>query len=198
MAKTKPIEFKVLRKNQYGHRFILEPRERIRFREKCKHNRCQTLCEKGYKCYIDGGVLIGCTPDVSCPRCHAWDRRHGLEKPYTMVENEYPDLRETTITWHPATQSPGKRRVLVAFKVKGLGEGKYLFSPVRFFSPGVTPATCSFETEDGRKKLAVAWAYYDDVVKNIAPWMIERAESAAWAWWPDGEQSSDNRQQKEG
>ena len=34
MAK-KEIEFKVLRKNSYGHRFILEPKERIKFRERC-------------------------------------------------------------------------------------------------------------------------------------------------------------------
>ena len=110
---AKEINFKVLRKNKYGHRWILEPKERIRFRERCKHHQLFGSCEKGYDCYADGGVLLGCTPDVSCPRCRAWDKRHGLERPFTMVENEYPDLRETTFTWHPATQSPGKRRILL-------------------------------------------------------------------------------------
>ena len=182
---TKPIKFKVLRKNSYGHRFILEPKERIKFRERCKHNKLRTVCEKGYDCYIQGGVLLGCTPDVSCPRCRAWDKRHGLELPYTMVNNEYPDLKPTTFTWHPATESPGKRRVLMAMTRHDLGEGQYVFQPVRFFSPGVRPATVVFRDEEGRKQLPVAWAFYDEIIKAIAPWMISRAEDAAWAWWPE-------------
>lgn len=186
MAK-KEITFKVLRKNSYGHRFILEPKERIKFRERCKYNKLGTLCEKGYKCYIDGGVLLGCTPDVSCPRCHAWDKRHGLELPYTMVENEYPDLRETTFKWHPATESPGKRRILMAMTRHDLSEGQYVFTTVRFCSSGVQPATVAFTDDKGRKQLPVAWAFYDEIIKAIAPWMITRAEDAAWAWWPEKE-----------
>ena len=187
MAEKKEIEFKVLKKNQYGHRWILEPKERIKFREKCKHNNLGTMCDKGHKCYVDGGVLIGCTPDVSCPRLWAWDKRHGLEFPYTMVENKYPDLKPTTFTWQPATESPGKRRVLMALMRKDLKEGQYVFESVRFLSPNVRPAECEFHDSEGRKQLPVAWAYYDEVIKGIAPWMISRAENAAWAWWPDKE-----------
>ena len=29
MTSKKPVEFKVLKKNSYGHRFILEPKERV-------------------------------------------------------------------------------------------------------------------------------------------------------------------------
>ena len=187
MTEKKPVEFKVLKKNQYGHRWILEPKERIKFREKCKFNRLVTFCEKGYKCYVDGGVLIGCTPDVLCPRLRTWDKKHGLELPYTMVENEYPDLKPTPITWHPAIQSPGKRRVVMAFVVKGRPTNQYLFEEVQFLSPGVEPATCEFKTDEGTEKLAVAWAYYDEITKGIKEWMIRRAECHAWGWWPDKE-----------
>ena len=187
MVEKKQIEFKVLRKNNWGHRFILEPKERIKFREKCKHNRLGTLCDKGYTCYINGGVLHGCTPNVSCPRCYAWDKRHGLEKPYTMEENKYPDMKPTSVTWHPATESPGKKRVLIAFRVKGHENDYLLFEVGNFCSPNVKPATCAFKTADGTKKLAIAWAYYDEITKGIADWMISRAEFEAWAWWPDKE-----------
>lgn len=191
MAEKKPVEFKVLKKNSYGHRWILEPKERIKFREKCKFNKLGTLCEKGYKCYVDGGVLIGCTPDVSCPRLSTWDKKHGLEQPFTMVENKYPDQKPTTFMWHPATESPGKKRVLMAFTRKDLAEGQYIFHPVRLFSTNARPAECTFRNDDGSKELPVAWAYYDEIVKGIAPWMISGAESAAWAWWPDYEEQKE-------
>lgn len=187
MAEKKPVEFKVLRKNNWGHRFILEPKERIKFREKCKHNKLGTMCDKGYDCLIGGSVLIGCTPDVYCPRVLVWDRRHGLEKPYTMEENRFPDLKPTSFTWHPATESPGKRRVVMAFIVKGRDKDCYSFDEVRFMSPDVVPATCAFKTADGTKRLAVAWACYDEVTRGIADWMISSAEYDAWAWWPDKE-----------
>lgn len=192
MAEKKPVEFKVLRKNRYGHRFILEPRERIKFREKCKYNKCKTLCDKHYDCHVEGGVLIGCTPNVLCPRVLAWDRQHGLEKPYTIEENKYPDMKPTSFMWHPATESPGKRRVVIAFRVKGHESDYYTLSVIKFCSPNVTPATCAFKTEDGVKKLAVAWAYYDEITKGIAGWMISRAEFEAWAWWPDKEENDNN------
>jgi hypothetical protein len=185
MKEQKPIDFKVLKKNKYGHRFILEPKERIKFREKCKYNKLGCMCEKGYDCLIENGVLIGCTPDVCCPRMMAWDKRHGLEKPYTMVENEFPDLKSTTFTWHPATQSPGKRRIVIAFKVKGHENDCMTFETGRFLNPDVTPATCAFKDKNGTKKLAVAWAYYDEISKGIADWMIESAKDAAWAWWDE-------------
>ena len=185
MAEKKPIEFKVLRRNSYGHRWILEPKERIKFRERCKHHGRFGSCEKGYDCYVDGGVLLGCTPDVCCPRLRAWDKRHGLERPFTMVENEFPDLKPTTFQWHPATQSPGKRRVLVALTRRDLQEGQYVFQTVRFCSDGVRLAECEFRDDEGRKQLPVAWAYYDEIIKGIVPWMKSRAEGMAWAWWPE-------------
>ena len=46
MEEKKQIEFKVLKKNKYGHPFILEPKERIKFREKCKYNKLGTMCDK--------------------------------------------------------------------------------------------------------------------------------------------------------
>ena len=190
MAEKKQIEFKVLKKNWNGHRWILEPKERIKFREKCKYNKLWTLCEKEYECYVDGGVLLGCTPDVSCPRLRTWDKKHGLERPFTMVENQYPDLKPTTFTWHPASESPGKKWVLMAFCVKDNEDGQYVFEVGRFGSSGVIPATCAFKTDDGKKKLAVAWAYYNEITKGIAPWMIKRAEFDAWAWWPDKEENN--------
>lgn len=191
MAEKKLVEFKLLKKNNYGHRFFLEPKERIKFREKCKYNKCKTMCDKGYDCYVDGGVLIGCTPNVSCPRLYTWDKRHGLEKPYTMVENRYPDLKPTSFTWHPATESPGKKRVLMAFRVKGHEGDYYVFSVIRFCSSHAIPAACAFKTEEGTKKLAVAWAYYDEITKGITDWMIHSAEFEAWAWWPDKEEKEE-------
>ena len=186
----KTIEFKVIRTNKHGHRFILEPNARKKFRERCKYNRHYTICDKRYGCHVDGGYLIGCSENVDCPRVHQWDKRHGLEKPYTMVERKYPDVKPTTFTWHPAVESPGKRRVLMAFIVKGHEKGHYVFSDVRFLSSNVVPANCSFKNADGVKRLPVAWAYYDEVIKNIAPWMAARAEGEAWPWWPDKEETN--------
>ena len=192
MKEQKPVEFKIVKKNSYGHRFILEPKERIKFRERCKDNKLGTICNKGYHCHVDGGRLIGCTANVYCPRLQKWDKKHGLELPYTMVENKYPDLKPTTFTWHPATESPGKRRVVIALRTKG-HENEYMtFNTVRFLAPDVTPATCVFKMKDGTKQLAVAWAYYDEIVKGIVPWMVERAEGAAWPWWPDNANDDNN------
>lgn len=95
-------------------------------------------------------------------------------------------MKPTTFTWHPATESPGKRRVVMALTRRDLKEGKYVFQSVRFLSPNVRPAECVFRDNEGHKQLPVAWAYYDEIIKGIAPWMISGAENAAWAWWPDG------------
>ena len=92
---------------------------------------------------------------------------------------------KTTFTWHPATESPGKRTVLMAFKVKGHEKAKFTFSDIRFLESGIIPAECHFKTQNGVKKLAVAWAYYDEVVKGITQSMFHDAEFDAWAWWPD-------------
>lgn len=177
-----PIEFKVLKKNSYGHRFILEPKERIKFRERCKHNKCG-MCDKHYECYTDGGVLIGCTANVPCPRMMAWDKRHGLEKPYTMMENKYPDLKPTTITWHYSTESPGKRLFVGAFIKKGRGEDKMTLQVIRYLNNNIRPCDCPNENRD---ELCVAWTYYDDLIKNITPDMIKWAKFGAF-WWEEKE-----------
>lgn len=87
--------------------------------------------------------------------------------------------------WHPATESPGKRRVLMAFTRKDLKAGQYLFNPVRFFKDGSIPAECEFLDDKGEKRLPVAWTFYDDAVKGITNQMCKTAAAAAWGWWPD-------------
>lgn len=81
-------------------------------------------------------------------------------------------------------------QVLLAFTRKDLKEGQYVFESVRFLSSDVRPAECTFHDNEGRKQLPVAWTYYDEITKGIEPWMISRAESAAWAWWPDKEEDN--------
>ena len=78
-----------------------------------------------------------------------------------------------------------------AFTRKDLKEGQYVFESARFLSDGVRPAECSFHDSKGRKQLPVAWAYYDEIIKGIVPWMISGAESAAWTWWPDKTTTTD-------
>ena len=93
--------------------------------------------------------------------------------------------KNPAITWHPATKSPGKRAVVIAFTMKTLPKGKYFFKVVRFRTPDVEPATVAFKTDDGAKMLAVAWAYYDEVINGITDKMVAASENHAWAWWPD-------------
>ena len=88
------VEWKVVKKNRWGHRFIEEPVERIAYRKKCKHNGLFG-CNKGYRCYeannrkrILDTVIVGCTPNVDCPLLSRWDKRHGLEGSYTILENK--------------------------------------------------------------------------------------------------------------
>ena len=81
------IKFRIIRKNRYGNRWIEEPIERIEFRDKCKHQYLGCLCKQHYYCYVPEGILNGCTPNVACPRMKLWDTMHGLEKPYTWVDN---------------------------------------------------------------------------------------------------------------
>ena len=92
-------------------------------------------------------------------------------------------IKETKVVWHPATESPGMKRVLIALRTKDLKAGQYLFQSMRFMSPGVRPAECEFYSEDEDKQLPVAWAYYDEVTSGITPQMCSDAERAAWAWW---------------
>ena len=95
--------------------------------------------------------------------------------------------RQTVIKWHPATESPGKRRTLMAFTMKHLKAKQYIFMPVRQMSPNVIPAECVFKDDKGRKQLPVAWCYYDEVIKGITERMCRDASAYAWGWWPDTE-----------
>lgn len=94
------VAFKVVKRNKYGHKWIEEPIERVKYRNRCNHSR-YGLCDEGYNTFeYDSklkvlSALIGCTPDVDCPRMIAWDKKHGLEKPYTMVENKGTELKVT-------------------------------------------------------------------------------------------------------
>lgn len=86
------IDFHVIRRNKWGYKWIEEPKEREDFRNKCKYQKLGCLCEKGYGTYgydiksKEGYCLIGCTPDVNCPRLKRWDTLHGLKRPYKMIE----------------------------------------------------------------------------------------------------------------
>lgn len=101
-----------------------------------------------------------------------------------MADNK---KKKTSVIWHPATESPGKRRVLMAFTMKGLKKGQYLFTPVRYFNTGVIPAEGEFKNDKGEKQLPVAWAYYDEVIKGITERMSRNAAAYAWSWWPDND-----------
>lgn len=89
-------EWKIAKKNRYGHRWIEEPVEREEFRKKCKCRDQFGGCEKGYGCYethnrkrVVDTFVNGCTPSVEfCERLHRWDKRHGLQLPYTIVDRE--------------------------------------------------------------------------------------------------------------
>ena len=85
--------------------------------------------------------------------------------------------------WHPATENCGKRYVYVLFKVKG--HKPYLCSLMRSLSEYFTPATCEFKMDDGTPKLAVAWAYADELACTITQHMIDEAKDAAWAWYKE-------------
>ena len=96
VARKEPIVWKVVRRNRWGHRWIEEPAEREAFRRKCRHRDMFGGCAKG--CYamtannpkhVIDAFVPGCTAGVECcSRLHAWDRRHGLRLPYTIVENK--------------------------------------------------------------------------------------------------------------
>lgn len=93
--------------------------------------------------------------------------------------------KKTKIIWHPATKSPGKKRVLMAFRSKKLKKRQFYFTTVRFFSSGIIPAESEFKSPDGEKILPVAWCWYADAIKGVTEKMCHEAECTAWAWWPD-------------
>lgn len=73
-----------IKKNRWGHKFIVEPIERIKFREKCKSLELGCLCKKGcYFDYYDKAMkcmcrVHGCLPKTPCQRMKAWDKKHGI------------------------------------------------------------------------------------------------------------------------
>lgn len=84
-----------IKENRYGGRFVEEPTERVDFRKRCRHLVLGCSCDKAYYSLVQDKrdkrrgivtMLFGCSPDVMCPRLRRWDRKHGLEMPYTMVE----------------------------------------------------------------------------------------------------------------
>lgn len=95
------------------------------------------------------------------------------------------EQNETTIQWHPATESPGKKRVIMAFTRRDLKKGQYLFLPVRYFNERIIPAETKFKDTNGEKMLPVAWTYYNEAIIGITEQMREDAERYAWGWWPD-------------
>lgn len=93
------------------------------------------------------------------------------------------EAKEITVTWHPATETPGKRATVMLFKHKG--HKQYTASRIRFLSPGVLPAECDFRESDGEQKLAIAWAYADDIQKQIPDEWENAAKARAWSFWEE-------------
>lgn len=83
--------------------------------------------------------------------------------------------------WHPSTESPGRKSVYILFKVKG--HSRFLCHLTRFRNDGVVPAEAEFKMDDGTQKLAVAWAYADELTSTITEKMIAQAKDGAWAWY---------------
>ena len=89
------------------------------------------------------------------------------------------------VEWHPASESPGKRRAVIAFTRKDLKRGQYLFNPVRYFQEGIIPAKAEFRDHEGDKILPVAWTYYTDAVRGITAEMLRSSASEARDWWTE-------------
>ena len=93
--------------------------------------------------------------------------------------------------WHSSTESPGRKYVYVLSKVKG--HKTMLCELMRFLTDGVTPATVVSKMKDGTPKLAVAWAYADELTSTITESMIEQAKIAAWSWYKeDGKEDEED------
>lgn len=91
-------------------------------------------------------------------------------------------MEKKTIKWHPATESPGKKRFVGAFIRKGRSEDKLTFKVIRYLNDGVVPCECIKEEVD---ELCVAWTDYKDLIKGITPTMIANAKCGAWGWWKE-------------
>lgn len=93
------------------------------------------------------------------------------------------EAREITVTWHPATETPGRRATVMLFKHKE--RKQYSAGCIRFLSPGILPAEFDFSGNNGEKKLAIAWAYADDIQKQIPSEWEKAAEDYAWSFWKE-------------
>ena len=94
-------------------------------------------------------------------------------------------MKKKETTWHPSTESPGKRRFVAAYIKKGRSEKKITFQVERYFNKGVLP--CETHQEGKTDELCVAWTDYKEFIKGITPTMIANAKSGAWAWWDEKE-----------
>jgi len=91
-------------------------------------------------------------------------------------------MEKKTIKWHPATESPGKKRFVGAFIKKGRSEDRPTFKVIRYFQDGVVPCE---RCEEGGDELCVAWTDYKELIKGITPTMIANAKRGAWGWWKE-------------
>lgn len=94
-------------------------------------------------------------------------------------------MKQNEIVWHPATESPGKKRFVGAYIKKGRSEKHMTFQVIRYLSDNVVP--CETHQVDNRDELCVAWTDYDNFIKGITPKMIANAKAGAWAWWDEKE-----------
>ena len=98
------IEWKTVKRNRYGHRYIEEPAEREAFRKKCPHL-SRFGCEKHLGCMethnpkrIADTFVAGCAPSVEgCDRLYRWDKKHGRPMPSTIVDKDGEFLRRNYI-----------------------------------------------------------------------------------------------------
>lgn len=91
-------------------------------------------------------------------------------------------MEKKTIKWHPATESPGKKRFVGAFIKKGRSEDQLTFKVIRYFKDGVVPCEMC---EEGGDELCVAWTDYKELISGITPTMIVDAKRGAWGWWKE-------------
>lgn len=98
------VEWKTVKRNRCGHRWIEESVEREAFRKKCPHLSIFG-CEKGYGCHethnrkrVVDTFVGGCTPSVEfCERLHRWDKRHGRPYPSTIVDRDGDYLKRNYV-----------------------------------------------------------------------------------------------------
>ena len=101
-------------------------------------------------------------------------------------------MKEITTIWHEATESPGKRPIYLLCKH---GKTRHLSArSIQFLSSGIIPADCQFHLDGKlRQPLPVAWAYADDITKEIPKRFIAHAKmQAVWYKVTDEEEAEAN------